>query len=88
MTSTTTTTTPTTGSLSPHHTTGQPGQSCQSIGVFPGSASSAPGSAFNEPTATSPGGVAGQNYAGNVARSQKNTASVSQYDVACANQVK
>lgn len=66
--------------------TGQPNQSCQSIGVEPGQASSSPGSPFNEPTATSPGGTGGQHYAGNVPQSQKNTASVAQYDVACANQ--
>ena len=67
---------------------GHPNQSCQSIGVEPGHASSSPGSPFNEPTATSPGGTGGQHYAGNVPQSSKNTASVAQYDVACANQVK
>ena len=61
------------------------GASCQSIGVYPGHASSSPGSPFNEPTATSAGGTAGQHYAGNVPQSQKNTASVSQYDIACLN---
>lgn len=64
---------------------GAPAVSCQAIGVFPGHASSSPGSPFNEPTATSAGGNAGLHYAGNVPQSQKNTASVSQYDVACAN---
>jgi hypothetical protein len=62
--------------------------SCQSIGVEPGNASLSPGSPFNEPTATSAGGNAGQHYAGNVPQSSKNSASVAQYDVACANQAR
>ena len=45
---------------------GLPGQSCQDIvaagGTEPGHASSSPGSPFNELTATSPGGIGGQNY--------------------------
>lgn len=63
---------------------GQPSQSCQDINggdtgpSYPGNASSAPGSAFNETD-----GIAGSVYAGNVTQSQRNTASVSQYDVAC-----
>ena len=56
--------------------TGLPGQSCQDIvaanGTEPGHASSSPGSPFNEPTATSSGGIGGQNYT-----------ETSQYDVAC-----
>ena len=64
---------------------GSPSASCQSIGVFPGNASSSPGSPFNEPSANSVGGNGGLHYAGNVPQSQKNTASVAQYDVACAN---
>jgi hypothetical protein len=64
------------------------GASCQAIGVYPGNAANSPGSPFNEPTATSPGGNAGQHYAGNAPQNSKNTASVSQYDNACANQVK
>lgn len=66
--------------------TGQPSQSCQAQPSSPGNASSAPGSAFNEPTSTSPGGTAGQVYAGNGPHSTANsnsTATVSQYDVAC-----
>ena len=69
--------------------TGQPGQSCQNTvaagGMEPGNAGSAPGSAFNEPSPTSPGGTAGQVYAGNGAPSLNgNTANaISQYDVAC-----
>ncbi len=41
-------------------------------GTEPGNASSSPGSPFNEPTSTSPGGTGGQNYN-----------ETSQYDVAC-----
>ena len=56
--------------------TGLPSQSCQDIvaagGTEPGNASSSPGSPFNEPTSTSPGGTWGQNYN-----------ETSQYDVAC-----
>jgi hypothetical protein len=68
----------------PSPTTGQPGQDCvelvdSGMGSFPGHASSAPGSAFNE----DPGGVAGSHYAGEQPQNSKNSASVSQYDVAC-----
>jgi hypothetical protein len=52
----------------------------------PGNAASAPGSAFNEPSATNPdGGTAGQVYAGNGQTTQTpaNSHPVSQYDVAC-----
>jgi len=55
---------------------GLPSQSCQDIvaagGITPGHASSSPGSPFNEPTDTSPGGIGGQHYN-----------ETSQYDVAC-----
>lgn len=57
--------------------TGQPSQSCEDIGVRPGQAMTAPGSAFN------PNGVAGTVYAGNQAVNSNNPNSVSQYDVAC-----
>jgi hypothetical protein len=67
--------------------TGQPSQSCLSSTApsEPGNAASAPGSAFNEPTDTSPGGTAGQVYAGNgVSAGTANSGNaVSQYDVAC-----
>ncbi len=56
---------------------GQPNQSCQVVGVTPGQAASAPGSAFN------PNGVAGAVYAGSQPQSSNNPKSVSQYDVAC-----
>ena len=57
--------------------TGQPGQDCESIGVTPGHAVSAPGSAFN------PDGKAGTVYAGQQPQNSKNLTSSSQYDVAC-----
>lgn len=68
-------------------TTGQPDQSCQDINggntgpYYPGNASSAPGSAFNETS-----GNAGGLYAGSQPQNSRNSASVSQYDVACSNQ--
>ena len=58
--------------------TGQPGQDCESLGNQPGNSMSAPGSAFN------PDGKSGSVYAGEQTRNSRNTASVSQYDVACA----
>ena len=66
----------------PAHTTGQPNQSCGSTSApsTPGNAASAPGSAFN------PNGKAGTVYAGQQPQNSKNTASVSQYDVACSHQ--
>ncbi len=63
--------------------TGQPSQSCQAEPASPGNASSARGSAFNEPSATSPGGVAGTHYAGSAPQNSNNPKSVAQYDVAC-----
>jgi len=55
---------------------GLPSQSCQDItaagGITPGHAASSPGSPFNEPSATSAGGIGGQHYN-----------ETSQYDVAC-----
>jgi hypothetical protein len=65
----------------PQHTTGQPMQSCETTGSPPGGSETAPGSAFNQN-----GGTAGSNYAGEKPVNQRNTASSSQYDVACANQ--
>ena len=61
--------------------TGQPGVECGDPGATrtPGRASSARGSAFNEE------GVAGTKYAGEQPQNSRNTASVSQYDVACRN---
>jgi hypothetical protein len=66
---------------SPQHATGQPMQSCETTGSPPGNSGTAPGSAFNQN-----GGTAGSNYAGEKPQNSRNTASVSQYDVACANQ--
>lgn len=63
---------------------GQPNQSCQDINggntgpSYPGNASTAPGSAFNETD-----GIAGGMYAGSQPQNSNNPASVSQYDVAC-----
>ena len=67
------------GLLGPTHT-GQPNASCETTPNTPGNSASAPGSAFN------PDGIAGTKYAGTQPQNSKNTASVSQYDVACAHQ--
>ncbi len=67
---------------------GQPNQSCQDVNggntgpYYPGNTSTAPGSAFNETD-----GIAGGMYAGSQPQNSNNTASVSQYDVACFNQL-
>lgn len=66
---------------SPQHVTGQPMQSCETTGSPPGGSGTAPGSAFNED-----GGTAGGKYAGEQPQNSRNTASVSQYDQACAKQ--
>lgn len=68
--------------LGPTHPTGQPNQSCGSASApnTPGNAAGAPGSAFN------PNGKAGSVYAGQQPQNSKNSASVSQYDVACSHQ--
>lgn len=60
--------------------TGQPGFECGEPDApnRPGHAATAPGSAFN------PDGKAGTVYAGEQSQNSKNTASVSQYDTACA----
>ena len=67
---------------SPAHVTGQPSQECGSATApnRPGHAATAPGSAFN------PDGKAGSVYAGEQPQNSRNTASVSQYDTACAHQ--
>ena len=65
---------------------GQPGASCEDLGAgsTPGNAASAPGggSPFSGEESTG-----GSHYAGSQPQNSRNTASVSQYDVACANQV-
>jgi hypothetical protein len=66
---------------SPQHETGQPMQSCETTGTTPGNSGTAPGSAFN-----GDGGTAGSQYAGEQPQNSRNTASVSQYDQACAKQ--
>ena len=58
--------------------TGQPGVECEE--TRPGHAATAPGSAFNEE------GTAGTRYAGEQPQNSRNTASISQYDIACLNQ--
>jgi hypothetical protein len=62
---------------------GQPNQSCETTGSPPGNSGSAPGggSPFIGDSST-----AGSHYAGSQPQNSRNTASVSQYDVACANQ--
>lgn len=57
--------------------TGQPGASCEDDPNPPGGSASAPGSAFN------PDGKSGTVYAGEQPQNSVNSASVSQYDVAC-----
>ena len=71
------TTTTTTTQRGPSKT-GQPSQDCETLGNQPGNSMSAPGSAFN------PNGTSGTKYAGEQPQNSRNTASVSQYDVACA----
>ncbi len=73
---------PSSGSISPTADTGQPGVECDDEGaVAPGSQSGrdpGPGSPFQEDS------VSGSKYAGEQAGiNDKNTASVSQYDIAC-----
>ena len=60
--------------------TGQPNQSCEDTPNTPGNSVSASGSAFN------PDGKAGTVYAGEQPQNSRNSASVSQYDVACVEQ--
>jgi len=60
--------------------TGQPSQDCANYPSTPGNSASAPGSAFN------PNGNAGTKYAGQQPQNSNNSASVSQYDVACSHQ--
>lgn len=64
-------------------TTGQPGADCEELiasgeGADPGHSADSGHSAF--------GGSAGDVYAGSQDQNSRNSASVSQYDVACANQ--
>ena len=62
---------------------GQPDQSCEELGTTPGNSASASGggSPFSGEDST-----AGSHYAGTQPQNTRNSASVSQYDVACANQ--
>ena len=73
---------PASGSISPSHETGQPGVECEDVGATVPSQSGrdpGPGSPFlNEES------VSGAHYAGHQAGiNDKNTASSSQYDIAC-----
>lgn len=72
--------------LNSGNATGQPNQDCQDLvasgmGAYPGNSSASPGAPFNETS-----GHAGGQYAGSQPQNSRNTASVSQYDIACANQ--
>jgi hypothetical protein len=67
---------------------GQPGQTCQDLiaansGATPGNAGSSPGSGSPFDFADT---KAGSHYAGSAPQNSRNSASVSQYDVACSNQ--
>lgn len=67
---------------------GQPGQTCQDLiasglGATPGNSGSSPGSGSPFDFADT---TAGSHYAGSAPQNSRNTASVSQYDVACSNQ--
>jgi len=72
---------PASGSLSPAHATGQPGVECDEEGAVAPSQSGrepGPGSPFQEDS------ISGSHYAGEQPGiNDKNTASVSQYDIAC-----
>jgi hypothetical protein len=70
---------PTSGSISPPVTTGQPDQDCEELGNQPGNSTDNNGSAFSST------GQSGTVYAGEQTNiNDKNTVSVSQYDQACA----
>jgi len=62
---------------------GQPNQDCEELGTTPGNSADAPGG--GSPFGGS-GSTSGSHYAGSAPQNSRNTASVSQYDVACANQ--
>ena len=74
--------------LNSGNATGQPGQSCQDLiasnmGATPGNSASSPGSGSPFDFANT---KSGSRYAGSQPQNSRNTASVSQYDAACANQ--
>lgn len=73
---------PASGSISPNHDTGQPGVECEDEGA------TAPDQSGREPGPGTPflneDSVSGAHYAGHQAGiNDKNTASSSQYDIAC-----
>jgi hypothetical protein len=75
---------PGSGDISPSATTGQPGVECDD-GTPPGNAGEEHGSATHSGSPFTEGvSVSGSHYAGEQAGiNDKNTASVSQYDIAC-----
>ena len=58
--------------------TGQPGVECDEVGEAPGHTEGARGSPFSAES------VSGAHYAGEQPQNSRNSASVSQYDIACA----
>lgn len=62
---------------------GQSNQDCEALGTTPGNSASAPGGGSPFSGSASTGG---SHYAGSRLQNSRNSASVSQYDVACANQ--
>lgn len=75
-------TTPTPNTVRGPTQTGQPKQSCQSGANYP---ANTPGNSFNAPgSAFNPNGTADSKYAGTQPQNSRNTASISQYDVACS----
>lgn len=68
---------------SPQHATGQPSQDCEEL-IASGSGSDPGNSGANGSSAF--GGSAGDVYAGSQTQNSRNSASVSQYDQACAKQ--
>ena len=71
------------GSISPSHATGQPGVECDD-GTPPGNSAEEHGNpnVNGSPFGEGPS-VSGSHYAGEQPQNSKNTASVSQYDIAC-----
>lgn len=65
--------------------TGQPNASCEDAGVFPGQSDQAPGT--GSPFIQDGPSVSGSHYAGEQAQNTINDHTVSQYDVACLNQL-
>lgn len=62
---------------------GQPNQDCEALGTTPGNTATSSGGGSPFGGSASKGG---SHYAGSQGQNSRNSASVSQYDVACANQ--